>query len=115
MKEKLENKEIADKIKTSYINTFNSQIKKNKSLFGYSKDSLRINISINKEIPGNGPIYSCEEFQCYKVNNFEDVVDIFKILELYEDGFESFIRSEVFNVYNDFTPKNGFYLRVACC
>lgn len=112
----LTSKEISIKIKDQYNWLIKSILDKNDCIFHNIDSSLlilRINFSVITETEPKEYINLSEGKQRFVVRNFNQVIEIFKLLNLYKDSYVDNLEIE----YKIATDKNldmAVFMRVSC-
>lgn len=111
MSKPMETNKIVEKIRTAHKNTIGQKITNDDSLFGVVGDRLIIEIGFLESVPNDSESYSCDRFQCYRVKDYKQVIDVIKELGIEKENTESIIRSHYFN-FRKSDNANPFYLVV---
>lgn len=108
--EPLTTKEIVENIKVVYREFSNQILNDNPLLFGLTEATPTILIAFEKKVPNDKNKYFNERSSYFYVSNYDQVIDILKMLKIHREVSES----EILNKYKKITfdENKSVYLKV---
>ena len=103
---------IVSSIQTLYINLSEKLLRENPLLFGIIDKTPTVLIQFQLSVPSNENQFHNEKISFFLVNNFTQVIDVLKELNIYRDSSEM----EILKKYteNNFDKNNPKYLAITC-